>query len=628
MRESDSAEQLSTVDDLEESNGRLALVLAVAEQSSGRVGHYGTGSGSDRPVPHDATRGMTVEPDRTGEETLPEPPFVESPDDPLPPMVVPQTIVDRNRAARSMAVLTAVSRGTGFVRVVVVAAVLGTSYLGNTYQSANTIPNILFELFAAGVLQSVLVPIMVDAVDSGDRRGAEQTAGVVLGAILGLLAALVAAGMVAGPWIMRILVSGVDAASIREAEVQLGTFLLWFFLPQILFYAANLVATAVLNAQGLVRVAGLRPDGQQPRGDHHLPRVRWMRDGEAPSLSLDLSEKLVLGTRHHPGRRAVLRGAGHRPGAERVPAARRISTCATPILRRLARQGGWAAGFLALTNVLLMVVLWFSNGVEGGVVVYTLAFTVLSLPHSLFAVPVYTTSFPALTRHVNASHWRDFSDEVGRSTRSVMFFGLASTGALVALAGPLADVMAFGNASDRTTQVAGAIAAFGLGLCGFSMLLTLSRVTYAYGDMRAPTLVNVAVVVVGSLAMAVLCWSADDANRVTMVGLGFSLSQAVGALLLWWSVRHRLRGQDEVVRAVAVPIGRMVVAAGLGTAGAWALVRLLDPAGRGMSVVALVAGGALLSVVMLGVLWVVGGPKPAVALRSLGGDPGRGTAGR
>ncbi|MFI5043343.1 MAG: copper transporter [Acidimicrobiales bacterium] len=51
LRESDSAEQLSTVDDLEESNGRLALVFAVAEQSSGRVGHYGTGSGATAPFP-------------------------------------------------------------------------------------------------------------------------------------------------------------------------------------------------------------------------------------------------------------------------------------------------------------------------------------------------------------------------------------------------------------------------------------------------------------------------------------------------------------------------------------------------------------------------------------------------
>ena len=76
---------------------------------------------------------------------------------------------------------------------VVVAAVLGTSYLGNVYQSSNAIPNILFELFAAGALQSVLVPIMVDAVDRHRHADAEHTAGVVLGAMGSVLAAIVAA---------------------------------------------------------------------------------------------------------------------------------------------------------------------------------------------------------------------------------------------------------------------------------------------------------------------------------------------------------------------------------------------------------------------------------------------------
>ena len=133
-----------------------------------------------------------------------------------------------------------------------------------------------------------------------------------------------------------------------------------------------------------------------------------------------------------------------------------------------------------------MVVLWFSNGVEGGVIVYTLAFTVLSLPHSLFAVPVFTTSFPALTRHANAAHWRDFSDEVGRATRSVMFFGLASTGAWSR--SPVRWPSSWPSATRRIgrRRWQGPSPAFGLGLCGFSMLLTLSRVTYAYGDMRDP----------------------------------------------------------------------------------------------------------------------------------------------
>ena len=91
---------------------------------------------------------------------------------------------DRRDLARSTAtqtVLTGISRLTGFVRVVVVAAVLGTTFLGNTYQSANTVPNIVFELFAAGALQAVLVPALVARFDRGDDEGAERLAGSVLG---------------------------------------------------------------------------------------------------------------------------------------------------------------------------------------------------------------------------------------------------------------------------------------------------------------------------------------------------------------------------------------------------------------------------------------------------------------
>ena len=57
-------------------------------------------------------------------------------------------MANRNRNATAMAVFTAVSRLTGFARIVVVAAARHP-YLSNTYQSANTIPNILFGAFAS-----------------------------------------------------------------------------------------------------------------------------------------------------------------------------------------------------------------------------------------------------------------------------------------------------------------------------------------------------------------------------------------------------------------------------------------------------------------------------------------------
>ncbi|MDQ1519174.1 MAG: putative peptidoglycan lipid flippase, partial [Actinomycetota bacterium] len=75
---------------------------------------------------------------------------------------------DLARSTATMTALTAVSRLTGFVRILVVAAVLGDTFLGNTYQSANTVPNLLFEVFAAGVLQAVLIPTLVELFDGGD----------------------------------------------------------------------------------------------------------------------------------------------------------------------------------------------------------------------------------------------------------------------------------------------------------------------------------------------------------------------------------------------------------------------------------------------------------------------------
>jgi len=103
---------------------------------------------------------------------------------------------------RSTASITAgnvASRVTGFVRVIAIGAALGTTFLGNTYQTSNLVSNILFELLAAGLLSSVLVPTFVRLVDAGRRKDAEHVAGAVLGVCLAVLGAVLLAGLVLRP---------------------------------------------------------------------------------------------------------------------------------------------------------------------------------------------------------------------------------------------------------------------------------------------------------------------------------------------------------------------------------------------------------------------------------------------
>ena len=76
-----------------------------------------------------------------------------------------------------MGVATFTSRSIGFVRVWVIARVLGTTFLGNTYQSSNSVSNVLFELLAAGALSAVLVPTFARHLSSGGEQARGRTSG-------------------------------------------------------------------------------------------------------------------------------------------------------------------------------------------------------------------------------------------------------------------------------------------------------------------------------------------------------------------------------------------------------------------------------------------------------------------
>src|SRR5947209_952239 len=128
-----------------------------------------------------------------------------------------------------MTALTLLSRITGVVRNVVVVAVLGVTFLGNTYESANTVPNVLFELVAAGVLQAVLIPTLVELVAAGKDDEAEHVARSVLGLAGAALAVLAGIGIIAAPLVVHVLVGGVSDPHVRHQEIHLGTILLWCF---------------------------------------------------------------------------------------------------------------------------------------------------------------------------------------------------------------------------------------------------------------------------------------------------------------------------------------------------------------------------------------------------------------
>jgi putative peptidoglycan lipid II flippase len=100
---------------------------------------------------------------------------------------------DLFRASGIMALGTIISRITGFVRGILVVAVLGTTLLADTYNVANTMPNILYNLLVGGALTAIFIPQLVRSFDHAD--GGDDFASRLITTISLILLVLVSLGI-------------------------------------------------------------------------------------------------------------------------------------------------------------------------------------------------------------------------------------------------------------------------------------------------------------------------------------------------------------------------------------------------------------------------------------------------
>ena len=69
-----------------------------------------------------------------------------------------------------MAGITLAARILGFGRSLVFSKTVGDTCLGDVYNAANTLPNVLFEIVAGGVLAGVVIPVVARHAGAGRRR--------------------------------------------------------------------------------------------------------------------------------------------------------------------------------------------------------------------------------------------------------------------------------------------------------------------------------------------------------------------------------------------------------------------------------------------------------------------------
>ena len=474
------------------------------------------------------------------------------------------------------------SRVTGLVRVAVTAYALGETILADTYNAANTTPNVVYELILGGVLTATLVPTFVDLRSSGDRRGDRAIFTLTISAA----ACLVVGVVIAAPLVVRVQSLQVDGPD-RAASIVLGTALVRWFAPQILGYAFTAVAAAALNARGRFVAAAYAP----------------VLNNVVVTLVLlaVAADDPVLGRVAGDAELTVALGLGTTAGilamaAVLVPSLRRAGFDLRPqwqprhpAVARVARQAGWTLGYVIANQVALVVVQIIARDDPGAYSAYQYGFVFFQLPYGLVTVSIMTVWLPTLVRH-----WRD-GDRAAMARRFVdgrtllLLLLMPAAAGYLALSTPTVDtLLAWGEFEPR--QTAAALSGFALGLVPFSLYLYTLRAFYALGDTRTPCLINAGENAL-NIALAPVLF---ERFGVRGLAVSYTVAYLVAAVVADRILAGRLGSALAVPTQLAIVV---VTASALCGGVAWAVADALDP-----PVVALLAavasGGAVYAFVL------------------------------
>ena len=408
-------------------------------------------------------------------------------------------------------------------------------------------------------------------------------------------------GVVAAPAIARLLTTGIGNPAVAAHQRALSTFLLRFFIPQVVLYALGAVVVAVLYAQRRLAVTAIAPIGLTVVIIATMVAFRLLA-GPNPSLNLTLPEKLTLAL---GGTMGVVAFVGiptialWRSGFRLIPRLGKRD----PEVGRVLRLSGWAVLQHTLIGLLLLASIVVGNSVEGGTLAFQTAMVFFLAPYSVLAQPVHTAILPDLTRA--RSEPEHFATSLRWALGSMAILVIPITAALLAMSYPLMKVAAFGHATRAggVGLLAASLASLAIGLYPYSAFLLFARVLRAREQPDACAR--------GSR----ICgrWCCRDRHRrahvgtgtVALLGAGNTAAFLVGALVLGVGLARRT-GQSLMPPAL---VRSVLVAAPIGLA-AWLAFRAIDPAGR------------LGNLAMLVVVTGVGGFAYLLGVRALGGGPG------
>ena len=506
-----------------------------------------------------------------------------------PPVSANQQIA---RAAGTVMIAFIISNLVGVARGIVITNAFGTSLDFDSFNAANRIVELLFNLVAGGALGSAFIPMFTSFLAKDDRPGAWQLASGVTNLVFLVLVFISILAWIFAPQIVRdglfLLVPGSD-----PGQELLTVRLFRIMLPSVTLFGLSGLVMGILNAYQQFLIPSIAPAFYSLGmilGTVLLPEawgIQRLAVGVVVGAFLHLAVKV-------PSMWRLRERAYHLYLGLRDKAVLEVFRLMGP---RLIGVAVVQMNFIVNTIIAL-------GQPEGSVSAITLAFSLMLMPQMAVAQSAAIASLPTFSAQVALGKMDEMRRSLASTLRAIILLALPASAGLILLRYPLIRVLyQRGAFTDRSTElVAWALLFYAAGLVGHALVEILSRAFYAMHDTRTPVTVGV-ITMGGNIGLSLLfaAWF-EQIGLMPHGGLALANSLATGleCVVLIFLIRRRLGGLEG--RYLWRGVGVAVLGTGLMSAAVAGWLYFFGDVSRLVALFGALAAGL---VVYGGLMWLL-----------------------
>jgi putative peptidoglycan lipid II flippase len=476
-----------------------------------------------------------------------------------------------NRNVMLVGAAFALAAATGLARNMVIARQFGIGADLDAYYAGFKLPDLLFTVVAGGALATAFIPLLVDFVTLGDRRGAWRfTAAVTNWAVL-VTGALAAFAAVIAPWLIQTLIAPGFTPGMQAETTSVMRLVL---ISTVIFAISSVLGSALQGFKSFLWPAlgpVLYPLGVIAGALWLAPTwgIRGLAAGAVLGSILHLGSKIPGLVRHGFRWQPSLRAEEPAPG---VQAGRAVQADSLPdegqsgrgplgrllllIIPRVLDLGVFHLTLIVTTNLASRLGAGSVSALEWG-------WDAMQLPETIIGTAFGLVALPTLAEFGSQGNLVGLRRTLAESLRTVLSIATPAALALILLGRPLLQTLYQRGAFDAaaTEAVYLPLSMFALGLPAHASLELAARAFFAQKDTVTPLLIAVGSAVANILLGILLM------GRLGTGGLALANSLAVtGEVLVLLVVLRRRLGSVEGWQIAQILARVLLACLGMGAA--------------------------------------------------------------